>query len=586
MRYEARGIAISPGISLGKVVLLDRSKMIVEKTSIEFKHIDCEKERFHLAVNKSKQQLLLIKNELETEEAGDHLQILNFNIMMLEDDILDKEVSEFIESEKVNAEWAVNSVLSKKSEAFKHVDDIYMKERLADIYYLGERILRNLHEVHDDMPELNSNTVLVAHDISAVDVVGFAKHKIAGIVTDIGAQTSHSAIVSKSLGIPAVMGLEDISFRVAPGDMIFVDGFNGIVIINPDKSELSEFKKKESKYIAFERKLLKYAKLPSKTSDGKEIKLNANIEITEELEHATTYGAEGIGMYRTEFLFTKSVYFPGEEEQYNDYKKVVSALDSQNVTIRTLDIGGDKFPAGMEPSKRLNPALGLRGIRYSLEDPDTFKIQIRAILRSAPDTRIKILIPMVSKLSEILDTKTIISEIAEELARKTPWDLGVMIETPSAAIIAPEICDEVDFLSIGTNDLIQYTLAVDRLNEHVSYLYTPFHPAILRLIQGVIDAAHNAAIPVSVCGEMASQLSCVPLLVGMGVDELSMNTHSIPKVKKMLNSISEHESKEITKQALTLRTELDIREFVKKVIIKKWGKNLPDEFVEEIEKSA
>lgn len=582
MRYEARGIAISPGISLGKVVLLDRSKMIVEKTSLEPKYIEREQKRFHLAVNKSKEQLLLIKNELEPEEAGEHLQILNFNIMMLEDDLLDKEVSEFIESEKVNAEWAVNSVLSKKSEAFKHVEDIYMKERLADIYYLGERILRNLHEVHDDMPALDSNTVLVAHDVSAVDVVSFAKHKISGIVTDIGALTSHSAIVSKSLGIPAVMGLEDISFRVAPGNTIFLDGFNGVVILNPEKSELKEFKKKESKYFAFEKELLKYAKLHNKTSDGKEIILNANIEITEELEQAATYGAQGIGMYRTEFLYTKSVYFPGEDEQYKDYKKVISALDSHNVTIRTLDIGGDKFPAGMEPSKKLNPALGLRGIRYSLDNLNTFKIQIRAILRASADTRIKILIPMVSKLSEIIDTKNIITQIAGELSRKTPWDIGVMIETPSAAIIAPDICEEVDFISIGTNDLIQYTLAVDRVNEHVSYLYTPFHPAILRLIQGVIDAAHKAHIPVSVCGEMASQLSCVPLLIGMGVDELSMNTHSIPKVKKMLNNISLVESQELTKQALALKTELDIREFVKKVIVQKWGKNLPEEFVDEI----
>jgi len=556
--------------------------MIVEKTSLEPKYIEREQERFHLAVNKSKEQLLLIKNELEPEEAGEHLQILNFNIMMLEDDLLDKEVSEFIESEKVNAEWAVNSVLSKKSEAFKHVEDIYMKERLADIYYLGERILRNLHEVHDDMPALDSNTVLVAHDVSAVDVVSFAKHKISGIVTDIGALTSHSAIVSKSLGIPAVMGLEDISFRVAPGNTIFLDGFNGVVILNPEKSELKEFKKKESKYFAFEKKLLKYAKLHNKTSDGKEIILNANIEITEELEQAATYGAQGIGMYRTEFLYTKSVYFPGEDEQYKDYKKVISALDSHNVTIRTLDIGGDKFPAGMEPSKKLNPALGLRGIRYSLDNLNTFKIQIRAILRASHDTRIKILIPMVSKLSEIIDTKNIITEIAGELSRKTPWDIGVMIETPSAAIIAPDICEEVDFISIGTNDLIQYTLAVDRVNEHVSYLYTPFHPAILRLIQGVIDAAHKAHIPVSVCGEMASQLSCVPLLIGMGVDELSMNTHSIPKVKKMLNNISLVESQELTKQALALKTELDIREFVKKVIVQKWGKNLPEEFVDEI----
>ncbi|TDJ00009.1 MAG: phosphoenolpyruvate--protein phosphotransferase [Candidatus Dadabacteria bacterium] len=582
MRVELQGIAISPGIALGNVVLLDRTKMIVERIRVEDNVIEREKERFLGAVNRSKNQLLSIKENLDHGDTGEHLDILNFSIMMLEDELLSQEVLDFIGTEQVNAEWAINSVLTKKSETFKKVEDVYMKERLADFYYLGERILRNLHGVHDEISYLTAESVLIAHDLSAVDVVSYAKHHVIGIVTDIGAFTSHSAIVAKSLGIPTVMGLEDITARVTPGDTIFIDGFKGTVILNPDKNELKKFKKRRTDYIKLEKQLLKYAKLRGKTLDDVEISVNANIEIIEELDLARSYGAEGIGMYRTEFLFTNSVYFPDEDEQYENYQKVVSALDSPIVTIRTLDIGGDKFPVGMEPSKRLNPALGLRGIRFSLQEQDMFRKQIRAILRSSAENKIRILIPMISKLSEVLDTKKIIEEIAEELGTGNTWEIGVMIETPSAAIIASDISEEVDFLSIGTNDLIQYTLAVDRINEHVSYLYTPFHPAILRLIAGVVDAAHKNSIPVSVCGEMASQLSCVPLLVGMGVDELSMNIHSIPKVKKLLNTITEKDSKEILENALKLKTEFDIRTYVRKVIVQRWGDDFPAEFVEEI----
>jgi phosphotransferase system enzyme I (PtsI) len=585
MRVERKGIPISSGIALGKVVLLDRSKMIVERVQVEEHLINAEKERFLQAVKRSKEQLLSIRDKLEPLEAGDHLQILNLNIMMLEDELLADEVLRFIESERVNAEWAVNHILSIKSEAFRKVEDQYMKERLADIYYMGQRILRNLHGVVEDIPDLKHDSILVAHEISAVDVVAFAKHRAIGIATDTGASTSHSAIVAKSLGIPTVMGLEDITLRACPGDAIYIDGFRGVVILDPAPVEQEEFKRRKSSYMALEKKLLEYAKLPGRTLDGREIKVNANIEIIEELTHAACYGAEGIGMYRTEFLFTKSDSFPGEEEQYENYLKVMSALDSPLVTIRTLDIGGDKFPSGMEQS-RLNPALGLRGIRFSLRDEETFRAQIRAILRAAGKKTVRILIPMVSDMAEITETKSIISEIAAVLGKSGDWRIGVMIETPSAAITASDISEEVDFLSIGTNDLIQYTLAVDRVNEHVSYLYTPFHPAVLRLIKGVVDSAHSKGIPVSVCGEMASQLACVPLLVGMGVDELSMNTHSIPKVKKLLSTITEKESREISNDCLRLKTGPEIRERLTGSLIEKWGDALPPEFLTEIISAA
>jgi phosphotransferase system enzyme I (PtsI) len=582
MRIELKGIAISPGVALGKVVLLNRAKMIVEKKRIEPALVGSEKERFLSAVKKSKEQLLSIKERFDPREAGDHLQILNFHLMMLEDELFFEDVIKAIEKEQVNAEWAINSVLSKKSEAFKYVEDIYMKDRLADIYYLGQRILRNLHGIHDDIPDLDEDSVVVAHDISPVDVVGLAKHHAIGLAIDTGGSTSHSAIVARSLGIPTVMGLEEITLKVSPGDLIFIDGFKGIVIVNPIEKELKDFKKRKREYQALEKKLRSYATLPGKTLDGKIVRVSANIEIADEIDLAICYGAEGIGMYRTEFLFTGSVYFPTEEEQFEDYKKVISAFHAPYVTIRTLDIGGDKFPIGTEPPKELNPALGLRGIRFSLKDEKVFRTQIKAILRASKFGRVRILIPMISNLTEIREVKRIIFEVARELDSTPSCEVGVMVETPSAAIMASEIAEEVEFLSIGTNDLIQYTLAVDRINEHVSYLFSPFHPAVLRLIKMVVEMANERGVPVGVCGEMAAQLPCVPLLVGMGVDELSMNVHAIPKVKKLLNSITEKESREIVEYALKLKTAADIKEYVTNTITEKWSSLLPGEFLQEI----
>lgn len=582
MRFETKGIAISPGVALGKVVLLNHSKMIVEKKRVEQDLLESEKKRFSVAVQKSKEQLLTIKERFDPKEAGDHLQILNFHLMMLEDELFCEDIIRTIEREKVNAEWAITSVLSKKSEALRSVEDVYMRERLTDMYYLGERILRNLHGIHDDIPDFDEDSILVAHDISPVDVVGFAKHHAIGLAIDTGGSASHSAIVARSLGVPTVMGLEDITLRVSPGDLIFIDGFKGIVIVNPLEKELKEFKRRKKQYQALEKKLRSYATLPGKTLDGKEIKVNANIEMADEVDLAICYGAEGIGMYRTEFLLTSLAYFPSEEEQFEDYKKVISALHSRLVTIRTLDIGGDKFPIGMEPPKELNPALGLRGIRFSLWDEKIFHNQIRAILKASKFGKVRILIPMVSNIEEIRQVKRIITRVSEEIDSRSFWEIGVMVETPSAALMASEIADEVDFLSIGTNDLIQYTLAVDRINEHVSYLFNPFHPAVLRLIKRTVEMADEKKVPVGVCGEMAGELPCVPILIGMGIDELSMNVHAIPKVKKLLNTITEKGSIEIAENAIKLKTATETKEYVIREIMERWGNALPEECVQEI----
>ncbi|MEE9252167.1 MAG: phosphoenolpyruvate--protein phosphotransferase [Thermodesulfobacteriota bacterium] len=585
MRHELRGIAVCPGVALGKAVMLNRYKIVVEKTSVAYPLLEAEQNRFLLALEKSKEQIQLIQQKFHPKDIVDYDQILNFYIMMLGDESFCEEVLETIKNEGVNAEWAINLVIDKKTERLREIDDQYMQDRVTDLNHLGDRILRNLHGIHDHMHELEPNSVLVSHDISTIDVVWYAKHNAVGFATDVGGYTSHSAIVAKSFGIPSVMGTDDITVRVSPGDVIFIDGYSGTVVINPTAKELRQFKRREKEFLAQEKKLISYGSLPGQTSDGVKIKVNANIEIAEEVELALRYGAEGIGMYRTEFMLTNSVYFPTEEEQFNNYAKVVQGMNPYTVTIRTIDIGGDKFPRGTETATETNPALGMRGIRYSLNEKETFINQTRAMLKAQTCGSIRILIPMISCIEEIIEVKEIIEQVASDMDTGSVPELGVMIETPSAAILASELADEVDFLSIGTNDLIQYTLAVDRVNEHLSYLFSPFHPAILRLLRSVIEKAKEKNVPVGVCGEMASQLQCVPLIVGMGIEELSMNVHSIPKVKKLLSIITKEHSEEILSGALKLRTSEEIKSHVIEEIINRWEYSLPDEIIREISSS-
>ena len=481
MSISKKGISVSPGFSVGNIVLINQARTIVDKKKINKNKIYHEINRLQKAVENSIKEISELKKSSNYKLKSEHIDILDFNILILEDEILASEVIQKIKKELINAEWALNSVLTEKSKNYSKVKDIYMQERLADFYYIGERIIKNLRGNSDNLLELPKNSILVAHDLSPVDALKYCKNKnVIGLLMDLGGATSHTAIIAKSLSIPAIMSLGDISQVLQPGKKVYIDGYKGIVTWQLKKEEKDEILKLKDEYNIIEKNLLEFSKLPSKTKDGIEILIKANIEITSELSSAIRYGAQGIGMYRTEFLYTTNERFPTEDEQFEDYKKLFNNSSFDSVTIRTLDIGGDK---NFFQKDEINPAMGLRGIRYSLTNTETFIDQVKAIFRVCIDTKkkIRILLPMVSVLDEIIEAKSIIENLGNLSGANGLFEIGVVIETPSAAIMSKEISEIVDFISIGTNDLVQYILAADRNNEEVRPILNYYQPAVIRL---------------------------------------------------------------------------------------------------------
>ncbi|MBM3299813.1 MAG: phosphoenolpyruvate--protein phosphotransferase, partial [Deltaproteobacteria bacterium] len=460
--------------------------------------------------------------------------------------------------------------MHKITAAFDTIEDEYLRERARDIHFVGERVLRILMGIHHDsrMHHLPPNSVIVAHDLSPADTVQLDRSKVIAFATDMGGKTSHTAIMARSLKLPAVTGLEKISREVQTGDTIIVEGGTGVVIINPDLETLYRYRERREIYRKYHQSLLAYGHLPAVTTDGNcSVKITANIELLDEVEIALEHGAEGIGLFRTEYLFLGRHDAPDEQEQYETYRHVLMRYNPNPVTIRTLDVGGDKIAYHMEPSRETNPALGLRAIRFCLIRKDLFKTQLRAVLRASAYGNCRLLIPMISCISEIRSAKELLEEAKMELTVEGhPFDphmkLGILVEVPSAVAIADILAKEVDFFSIGTNDLIQYALAIDRLNEHVNYLYDTLHPAVIRLIREVTNAGQAGGICVAMCGEMAGDPANVPILVGLGIDELSMNALSIPMVKKLIRSVSVEECLELTRRAFQMQDAREIRTFV------------------------
>jgi phosphotransferase system enzyme I (PtsI) len=434
-------------------------------------------------------------------------------------------------------------------------------------------------EGHDDLAKIKGDVIVVAHDLSPADTIQMNLNHVAGFITEIGGRVSHTAILSRSLGIPAIVGLETATSMINGGDLLIIDGYGGTVIINPDEAISEEYIEKRKQIRLLEREVLKYAALPAETRDGYRIKMGANIELVDELPPAIRHGAEGIGLYRTEILYLNREDLPSEEEQFHTYKRVAEGIAPNSAVIRTLDVGGDKFLSKYGYDHEANPALGLRAIRFSIKEPQLFKIQLRGILRASAFGKLKILFPMISGIAEIRKSKAILKEVKEELMGEgIPFDegieVGAMIEIPSASIVADTLAHEVDFFSVGTNDLIQYALAIDRINEHVSYLYEPLHPAILRMIRGIVEAGHRASIEVGLCGEMAADPAYILILLGMGLDELSMNPFYIPRVKKILRRSSYEEAKQLLDEAYGLSTAAEIEDYVKK----RMAERFPDDF--------
>jgi len=577
-----QGIGASPGIVVGKAYLVERFKVRLPQKQIASDRVEEEVKRFLNAIQESQNQLTEIKEKILDPEVRKHSFILDVHSMILNDEMLLQDTVGTIRKKKVNAEWALDLTLEKLDTAFKAIEDEYLRERSSDLHYVAARIFRNLlGKKHDDIARIKGKVIVVAHDLSPADTLQMNLEHVAGFITDIGGKVSHTAILSRSLGIPAVVGLEVATSLINGGDQLIIDGETGEVVINPTEEVSKSFLERKRRTRLIEREALKYASLPAETRDGVRVRLQANIEMVEEISSSKMHGAEGIGLYRTEILYLNRKDLPTEEEHFRTYRRLVESIYPSTATIRTLDIGGDKFLPDYSKSNELNPALGLRAIRFSLKETEIFKTQLRGILRASTHGKLRILLPMISGIEEIRQTKTILEEVKKSLTRaKIPFDetiqIGAMIEIPSASDIADILAKEVDFFSIGTNDLIQYALAVDRINEHVSYLYEPLHPAVLRIIRWVVRSGHQAGIPVAICGEMAAEPAYAVVLLGLGLDELSMNPVSIPKVKRVLRMSRFEESRSLVEQLFQFPTASEIDRFVREWMAERF----PEDFSE------
>ena len=576
-----KGIGVSPGIVTGKAHVLNQQEVKGRHYKLDNERfVSREIRRFKKAVRESKEELLGIKSNIDNHKGIGPL-LIDVHIMILEDKTLVGTTIRNIEEQRVNAEWAVKMTIAGQRGIFDKIEDSYLRERIRDLEYVGERILRNLSgKSYKTISDIGGEVVIVARDLSPADTVQMAAGKILGFATDMGGKTSHTAIVAKSIEIPAVVGLERVTSEVNTGDVIIVDGTAGVVIVNPDPEVVKRYEDKKRHYLVMEEDMLKDARLAAVTADGHGVGVGANIEFAEEVPSAVLHGANGVGLYRTEFLYINRKDLPTEEEHFATYKKVIEGEGIKWATIRTFDLGGDKFVSDAGLAEEMNPAMGLRAIRFCLQEVELFKVQLRAILRASAYGNTGILLPMISGIQEITEARNIIDEVKEQLiSAGVPIDrnikVGAMIEVPSAVIIAERLAEKVDFFSIGTNDLIQYALAIDRVNERVTYLYEPLHPAVLMMLRQVVDAGHRAGIKVAMCGEMAGDPLCTPILLGLQLDGLSMTPLAIPRVKRIIRNSTVKESAELLDTVLTFPTAREIKEYVRNYMIERFPECCP-----------
>ncbi len=569
---ELRGIGVSPGIIVGKAHLVDRSRVKIKyQYIINNNHIDREVDRFKEAISTTEDQLGILKGRMP-DNVKEHAFILDSHLMILKDTMFVDATVQRILDEKINAEWAIKKSLRKIKRIFEQIDDDYISNRINDVENVAERILRNLSgKPQQHLAEIKERVIIVAHDLSPGDTTELNISRVMGFITDIGGRTSHTGILAHALQIPAVVGLETITDLVEEGDLLIVDGNSGEVVINPDDSDIIRYQERQLKQEEYISSIVRTGHLPAITIDGHKIAIHANMEFLEEVAAVKEYGGEGIGLYRTEFLYLRSQGLPSEEDLFEDYREVAEIITPNPITIRSLDIGGDKVPSNLKMSRETNPALGLRAIRFCLKAPAILKTQFRAILRASIYGQIQMMLPMVSGLQEILDAKKILAQAMDELDHeKIDYNhdikIGIMIEVPSAVVMADTLARHVDFFSIGTNDLIQYSLAIDRDNEHVAYLFQPFHPAILKMIHQAVLAAKNAGIGVSLCGEMAGDPMCTSFLMGLGLETFSMNARAIPLIKNIVRSTTIEEARVDFKNVMKLDTANEVRAYVLKKI--------------------
>ena len=558
--FELKGVPASPGVSIGRAFLLDSEEVSVPKQPVPATAIPQEIARFEEALTQTRKEIEGIQTKISQELGIEHAEIFNAHLMLLEDRVFIQEVIAALKEQQFCVEFVFSQVMRKYVQAFSKVEDEYMRDRASDVEDVGRRILRNLTGLkRRSLADLSQPVIVVAYDLSPSDTATMHRQHVIGFITDIGGRTSHTAIMAKSLEIPAVVGLEGATQSIHPDDLIIVDGTSGKVLVNPDADALKHYEGLKLKLETLDQSLLKLKDLPAETPDGRRVHLTANIEFPEEIPSVIAHGAEGIGLYRTEFFYMNRSDLPTEEEQFDAYRYVAKATAPHPVTIRTIDLGGDKFMSELRVPREMNPFLGWRAIRFCLARPDIFKVQLRAILRASVFGKIRMMYPMISGLEELLAANQILEEMKEELRKEgkqfdAGMEVGAMIEVPSAALILDLLAKHVKFFSIGTNDLIQYALAVDRVNEKIAYLYEPAHPAVLRLIRQIIQVAHENNLWVGMCGEMAGEPALALLLLGMGLDSFSTSPVNIPRIKQVIRTVPTFRAKEVVKEVFRLST--------------------------------
>jgi len=568
-QIQLKGIPAAPGIAIGKAHLFGTENILPNERSISDDQVTSEVEKFKQALKKTRKEILEIEKKISKEMGVEHGKIFSAHLLVLEDSVLVQEVITRLKKRKKNIEVIFAEVLNKYISVLSEAKDEYLRDRISDITDVGKRILKNLMGKEErGLGDLREKSIVIAYDLSPSDTATMHKGRVLGFATDIGGRTSHTAIMAKSLEIPAVVGLESITDLVKNGDQVILDGIHGVIIINPNKRFLEKYQKEQKKYEHLEKELVELKTLPSETLDGKKTVVAGNIELPEDVASVVSHGAEGIGLYRTEYFYMNRRDLPSEEEQFNAYKSVAVRIKPHCVVIRTLDLGGDKFLSQLDVPKEMNPFLGWRAIRFCLARPDIFKSQMRAILRASVYGNLKLMYPMISGVREFRQANEVLEEVKRDLLKegipfKENIPVGAMIEVPSAAITSDILAKEADFFSIGTNDLIQYSLAVDRVNEKIAYLYEPTHPAVLNLIKMVINNGHNEGIPVALCGEMAGDVSLTMILLGLGLDEFSTSPIAVPEIKKIVRSINFSQAREIAETALSFTTGKEVQEYAK-----------------------
>jgi phosphoenolpyruvate-protein phosphotransferase (PTS system enzyme I) len=566
---KLKGIAAAPGISIAKAYKIGKEEFDIPKEPIRPDEIPLQIQLFEEALIATRKEIIELQKRISKDMGQEEAQIFDAHLLVLEDRMLIEEVISRLKKEQINVPFIFSEVLKKYIAVFSKIEDEYLRERTADLNDVGKRVLRHLlGKEHRGLKDLKERVVVIAHDLSPSDTAAMHKQLVCAFVTDIGGKTSHTAIMAKSLEIPAVVGSVEATTKIKSGDMLIVDGTMGIVIVNPDEETLRIYQEEEQKLIGVAERFVAVKDLPAETTDKHRVKIVANIELPEEIPSVKVHGGEGIGLYRTEFFYMNRKDAPTEEEQFQAYKFVAEEMKSSSVVIRTLDLGGDKFLSQFEMPKEIQPFLGWRAIRFCLARPDVFKLQLRAILRASSYGKLRLMYPMISSIEELKQANSILEECKQELRRERmsfdeDIEVGVMIEVPSAAITADLLAKEADFFSIGTNDLIQYALAVDRANEKVAYLYEPAHPAVLRMIKSIIDAAHANNIWVGMCGEMASDELFTLVILGLGLDEFSLSALAIPQIKYIIRSVSFEDAQRAAVQALSLSTTKEVEGFMR-----------------------